>query len=64
MNEVIKCPVCRGKGELLAPKKKLNYPNMIKVLVDAGYSYRQIMKFFQWKSPGIISYYLGKSKKL
>jgi hypothetical protein len=50
----IQCPVCKGSGELIAPHtrhKTIDNTIMAKLLRDAGYSYRDIMKFLGYKSP-------------
>jgi hypothetical protein len=52
----MKCPVCKGKGELPEPRKvardrtRERY-EMAKVLRANGYSIRQIADFLGWKSP-------------
>lgn len=52
----MKCPVCKGKGNLPEPRKvardrAAERRAMAKVLRSNGYSIRQIADFLGWKSP-------------
>lgn len=52
----MKCPVCKGKGELPEPRQVLRdrtreRRDMARVLRANGYSIRQIADFLGWKSP-------------
>ena len=52
----MKCPVCKGKGELPEPRKVARDRSkerraMARVLRANGYSIRQIADFLGWKSP-------------
>jgi len=55
----VDCPVCKGKGKLERPNNDPYSRNQIKLmtktLIDAGFSYRQVMKFFGWKSTRSVS---------
>ena len=46
----MKCPICKGKGEIINPKKKLDKRGMAQTLIKAGFSYRQVAKFLDYKS--------------
>jgi DNA-binding transcriptional MerR regulator len=51
----MKCPICKGCGELPEPNKIARdraeeKQAMAKTLRDAGYSLRQIQEFIGWKS--------------
>lgn len=61
------CPVCRGKGTLPVPFRGIKNQAELKkkmaaVLVHNGFSFRQIMKFLAWRSPGSVSRALGRVK--
>ena len=52
----MKCPVCKGSGQLSEPRKvgrdrKKERRDMAKVLRAKGYSIRQIADFLGYKSP-------------
>lgn len=50
----MKCPICKGKGELPLPRHALQRHEkraMAKTLVKNGYSLRQIMRFVGFHSP-------------
>lgn len=58
----IKCPVCEGIGELDAPAldkdiigKKKRAAGLLK---EAGFSFREIMRFLGYKSPRSVQYLL------
>ena len=59
------CPVCKGRGKLNPPvKRKAKAADnrvMAKLLVDAGYSYRETMRFLGYKSSRSIAILIGKS---
>lgn len=62
-NKYIKCPICKGIGELPETKKKdgqriIDNKTMIKLLEKEGYSYREIMRFMNFKSTRSVAYYL------
>lgn len=51
----MKCPICKGRGELKEPRvrfkdKAAEKKAMAKTLREAGYSLRQIQGFLGWKS--------------
>lgn len=51
----MKCPICKGRGELPEPRqhgrdRADEKKKMAKTLRDAGYSLRQIQDFIGWKS--------------
>lgn len=56
----MKCPICK-KGELPEPKGQTRYDKseakkkMARVLVNNGFSYRQIASFIGWKSTQSVS---------
>ena len=61
----MKCPICKGKGKLEEPTahkwgKVIDKKIMCRLLRKAGYSYRQIMRFLDLKSPRSIAQYLKK----
>lgn len=59
----MKCPICKGKGELA--KSWGNKPDnriMTKLLRKEGYSFREIMKFLNYKSPNSIRKLLNKNE--
>lgn len=63
-NNII-CPLCDGTGELPCPNDKLiskreANKGRIVLLINEGYSYREIMKIMGWKSTSVVSYYLNK----
>ena len=52
----MKCPICKGKGELAEPHSKwvgkvADKKVMARLLRKEGYSIRQIMRFLGYKSP-------------
>lgn len=52
----MRCPVCKGTGELINPKRGpideiAAKRTMAKALHAEGYSYREIAKLVGWKSP-------------
>lgn len=54
MSEKIKCPICKGKGEIPRPARERRLVDnrvMARLLSDAGYSVREIMRFLGYKSP-------------
>lgn len=56
MTTDIQCPVCKGKGKLPKPRRKEGdrKKTAVRVLVDAGFSYREIMLLMGYKSPGSV----------
>lgn len=61
------CPVCKGKGEIAQPRTTLKEQDdinlkhdMAKTLVDAGYSYREVAKFLNYKSPSTVGFAIKK----
>lgn len=61
----MKCPCCKGTGELPDPRhkdadKRALRVRMAKSLKDAGYSYRQIQDLLGWKSVRSVSQALEK----
>lgn len=62
----IECPVCLGWGELDAPKPDKQMSDKVKAakaLKKAGFSFREIMKLMDYKSPRSVSYLLEKGNK-
>lgn len=58
----MKCPICKGEGEInfidLQSSKKEWVEvkkQMAKTLVKEGFSYRQVCKFLNYKSPASVS---------
>jgi transposase len=58
----MKCPICKGSGLIKPPKNILNKHDLkmlkreaIYILKEQGYSYREIMKMFGYKSTRSIS---------
>lgn len=60
----MKCPVCKGKGEIANPKQDKDFERvkvrMTKVLRKEGFSIREIMKLLGYKSPRSIMENLKK----
>lgn len=59
----IDCPVCKGSGEVFAPKPVESIDKKIKAakeLKKAGFSFREIMKLMNYKSTRSVSYLLEK----
>ena len=61
----MKCPVCKGKGELPEPRstqrdKTAERQRMVRILRDAGYSIRQIAALIGYKSPRSVALALEK----
>lgn len=59
----IDCPICKGSGEVLAPKPVESIDKKIKAakeLKKAGFSFREIMKLMNYKSTRSVSYLLEK----
>ncbi len=57
----MKCPICKGKGELEKPKhQEVNNKIMANLLYKEGYSMRQIMRFLDYKSPDSVLKLLKK----
>ena len=59
----MKCPICKGKGKLEEPvtsewRRVITKKIMCRLLRKEGYSYRQIMRFLDLKSPRSIQQYL------
>ena len=51
----VKCPICKGKGELPEPRqvardRDAERRKMARTLRENGYSLRQIQEFCGWKS--------------
>lgn len=66
MAEKIDCPVCKGSGELEAPKPEKKIADKVKQaksLKKAGFSFREIMQIMEYKSTRSVSYLLEKEKK-
>lgn len=59
----MKCPVC-NVGELPEPHGSLaeTKKQMAVTLHKAGYSYRQISKFLNWKSPASVTHALTNTE--
>lgn len=58
-----RCPVCQGTGLIEKPLSAEDSEvkrRMVRVLVNEGFSYRQVMKFLGWKSPRSVSVALGR----
>lgn len=51
---VCMCPVCEGTGHIMPPKTVPDFDDMVQVLVNAGYSYRQICALCKIKTPNTI----------
>ncbi len=52
---MIKCPACKGKGELINPKHiKIDLKKVVRILKDNGYSIRQIALILGYKSHGSV----------
>lgn len=49
----MKCPICKGKGEINPPKRNeaLMKKEMAKTLLKAGFGIRETQRFLQYKSP-------------
>lgn len=59
----MKCPLCKGKGEMSAPRRAEDKPSkydMARVLVKAGYSYREVADALGYKSIRSVSIAMGK----
>ena len=64
----IKCPICKGKGELPKPRGKhgkriIDNAIMANLLRDAGYSLREIGGFLGYKSPRSVQLCLERKTK-
>lgn len=57
----MKCPICKGKGNLSEPERthftttELNAPEIARTLRKTGLSIRQIAKIMGFKHPGSIN---------
>jgi putative intracellular protease/amidase len=53
------CPICHGTGVLPEPLRSERNTGrkqqMVKVLVDTGFSYREVAKFLGYKSPNSVT---------
>jgi hypothetical protein len=63
----MKCPICKGTGELKEPHarwvgKVADKKVMAILLRKEGYSIRQIMKFLEYKSPESVQSLLKTNK--
>lgn len=59
----INCPVCKGVGQIVAPKPSEDIGKKVraaKELKKAGFSFREIMKFMNYKSTRSVSYLFEK----
>lgn len=58
------CPICKGKGEIKQPQRIMGKAEIkeraVKILRKAGFSYREIMVFTDYKSPRSIGEILKK----
>ena len=66
MDDKIKCPICKGKGEIELPYKhkrdwKIVKRRMARALLDNGFSYRQVQRLIGYKS--LRSVALAKANK-
>lgn len=53
----IKCPICKGVGKLIEPKPLQDMKlkaSIAKDLLKQGFSYRQVMKLMDYKSPASV----------
>ena len=66
--KTIKCPICKGRGELRAPSKrppKSALPPkwiMAQALKDVGYSHGEIVKLLGWRSKNSVTHALRMLK--
>jgi hypothetical protein len=53
----MKCPICKGKGELPEPKRKFQdrRKEMAVVLLREGFGTREVQRFVGYKSPRSVS---------
>lgn len=66
--EKIKCPICKGKGELELPRKHerdwgIVKRRMARTLLKTGFSHRQVQKFIGWGSVRSVSLAKSEFKK-
>lgn len=59
VREDMACPVCKGKGRIKSPQRKMGETEIkeraVIILRKAGFSFREIMTFVGYKSPHSIS---------
>lgn len=57
------CPICKGSGQIHPPRHIADKDAMIKALVDAGYSYRQVCALVGQSSPNGIMLAVRRAEK-
>lgn len=62
MKKIIKCPVCKGKGEVISPKMPESElrAEMVKILLKEGFGLREVQRMIGFKSPTAVSYIKNK----
>ena len=66
MSKHIKCPVCKGKGEIPQPTATSERGQKIKMaqtLVEAGYSYAEVATALGYKSRSSVTFAVKQQKK-
>ena len=55
-NELIRCPICKGRGKIERPSRHTGdrKKEAVRLLIKEGFSYREVMRLLDYKSPGSV----------